>query len=126
METMSWGELLFSFRGRIGRRVFWLRWMIPLIILQALAAGTDGALELEGTLSAILNLVLLYPGLAVNVKRCHDRARSGWFVLIPLIPVVGIFWYFVEVGCLRGTAGDNRFGPDPLGDETAVGPSLSA
>ena len=52
--------------------------------------------------------------LAVNVKRWHDRDKSGWWVLIELIPLIGSIWALVELGCLKGTYGKNRFGPDPL------------
>ena len=60
----------------------------------------------------VVYAVALYMWLAVNVKRCHDRGHSGWFVLLSLIPVVNI-WYVVEVGFLPGQSGPNRFGPDP-------------
>ena len=50
----------------------------------------------------------------VQVKRWHDRDKSGWWVLINFVPVVGPLWALVECGFLRGTLGDNRFGPDPL------------
>ena len=59
-------------------------------------------------------LLTLVPSLAMNVKRCHDRDRSGWFILVMLIPLAGGIWYFIEAGCLRGTVGPNKYGPDPL------------
>jgi uncharacterized membrane protein YhaH (DUF805 family) len=46
------------------------------------------------------------------VRRLHDIDRSGWWTLIPLVPVVGAIVLFVFM-CLRGTAGPNRFGPEP-------------
>lgn len=49
------------------------------------------------------------------IKRYHDRDKSGAWVLIQLVPFVGPFWYVIEAGCLRGTVGPNRYGPDPLG-----------
>jgi len=52
-------------------------------------------------------------GIAMVIKRLHDRDRSGWFALIFLIPIVGAIWLFVEVICLAGTTGTNRFGLDP-------------
>jgi uncharacterized membrane protein YhaH (DUF805 family) len=51
----------------------------------------------------------------VNAKRLHDRDKSGWWVLITLISILGDLWLVVECGCLRGTVGENRYGPDPLG-----------
>ena len=52
---------------------------------------------------------------AGQVKRWHDRDKSGWFVLVNFIPFIGTIWALVELGFLRGTMGPNRFGPDPLG-----------
>ena len=54
------------------------------------------------------------PNIAAGVKRCHDRDRSGWFVFIVLIPLVGTLWYLIEIGFLRGTFGSNKYGADPL------------
>ena len=72
-------------------------------------ASTDNAI-----LSGIFSLVVFLPGLAVAVRRLHDTDRSGWWLLIVLIPLVGwillIVWFATE-----GTEGENRFGPDPLG-----------
>ena len=62
----------------------------------------------------ILVLVFIYPGLAVYTKRWHDRNKSGWWSLIVLVPIVGSIWMLIELGILRGTDGDNRYGPDPL------------
>jgi uncharacterized membrane protein YhaH (DUF805 family) len=61
-----------------------------------------------------VNLVLLWPIIAVMAKRWHDRDRSGWWVLVLLLPVVGWIWALVVNGCLRGTVGPNPHGPDPL------------
>ena len=61
-------------------------------------------------LSLVVSLALLLPGLAVSVRRLHDIDRSGWWVLIAFIPIIGlivlIYWYVQP-----GTAGENRFGP---------------
>jgi len=48
------------------------------------------------------------------VKRYHDRDKSGWWVLIIFLPVIGALWYLIECGFLRGTDGNNAYGPDPL------------
>ena len=53
-------------------------------------------------------------GLVLSVKRWHDRNKSGRWVLINLVPVVGWLWHLIECGFLRGTIGPNRFGQDPL------------
>ena len=61
----------------------------------------------------LFGLATLLPGLAVAVRRLHDIDRTGWWILLALIPLVGaivlIIWY-----CTKGTDGPNRFGPNPL------------
>ena len=98
----------------------------------------------------VFQLLFLYPSAAVMVKRLHDRNRPGWFAAFILVPIglkaitdaVGItgdmedlnaldhllnfttlgvaIWFFIELGCLRGTIGDNQYGPDPLAAEVAA------
>ena len=57
---------------------------------------------------------MILPGLAVSVRRLHDLNQSGWFYLLVLIPGLGALGLAIWF-CFRGTQGDNRFGPDPLG-----------
>jgi uncharacterized membrane protein YhaH (DUF805 family) len=63
-------------------------------------------------LSTIASLGLLLPSLAVGVRRLHDLDRTGWWLLL-IITVIGSILLLVWF-CMRGTAGPNRFGPDPL------------
>ena len=116
----SLGKFLFSFQGRISRYQYWVRFFIPYVVLYLVAIAIDLLMGMYnaqsglGLLSTILSLLAIWPSLAILVKRCHDRDRSGWFLLISLIPIVGAIWLFVEIGCLRGSIGENRFGPDPV------------
>jgi uncharacterized membrane protein YhaH (DUF805 family) len=72
----------------------------------------------------LLSLGLVVPSLAVAVRRLHDQDKSGWFLLLALIPFVGGI-IFLVVMCLEGARGPNRFGPDPVEDRRAPGgPSL--
>ena len=59
-------------------------------------------------------LCLSWALLVLSAKRLHDRNKSAWWLLIGLVPCIGIIWIFVELGFRRGTYGRNRFGPDPL------------
>lgn len=108
-----------TFTGRARRAEYW--WWILFAILAALIVGVlDSALfggmhmmRDTGPLSAILSIALLLPGLAVGARRLHDTDRSGWWLLLIFIPLIGtilLIWWF----CTRGTAGPNRFGNDPL------------
>lgn len=108
--------ILFSFHGRLPRRGFWLYGVAALIGMSVLLTVLlrVGGLGARGT-DVVVNLLLLWPGLAVSVKRWHDRNKSGWWVLVNLVPLVGWIWALVENGFLRGTPGPNRFGEDLVG-----------
>ena len=66
-----------------------------------------------GLFSSIFALLVLIPAILVYIKRFHDRDKSGWWVLIVLMPIIGAIWMLVELGFLAGTPGPNRFGPPP-------------
>jgi uncharacterized membrane protein YhaH (DUF805 family) len=112
---MTLTQLLFAFEGRIGRKAYWFGAVILFAaslaasILDWIVAGT-----MDGTFSMVAGLVALVAGLAISVKRWHDRDKSGWWVLIALVPLIGWIWAIVENGFLPGTQGPNRFGPDPI------------
>ena len=125
-------QSLFSFDGRLNRAKFWLILIatdiavfVLLAILVAVTGGSmtmgeDGSMPTMGG-GVIGNLVALvifvaavWIGFAVGVKRFHDRGKSGWWVLIVLVPVIGGLWYLIECGFLRGTIGPNAYGPDPV------------
>jgi len=120
---MPLSKILFSFEGRINRAKYWLYGVLFLMVIFALILGIFylilGATGL--TIGYIIGLILIiWSGLAIAVKRCHDRGRSGYFVFVSLIPILDI-WYLAEVGFMRGTDGPNQYGPDPLAPE-AVAP----
>ena len=113
----SLGKFLFSFQGRISRYQYWVQFVLPysvLIVVVGVIADMYNAQTGVELPYIIFSLLMIWPNLAIHAKRCHDRDRSGWFQLISLIPIVGAIWLFVELGCLRGSVGDNRFGPDPV------------
>ena len=78
-----------------------------------MGAGMMEASYNAGPIGIIWSLGNLLPNIAVAVRRLHDIDRSGWWLLIGIIPLVGwiilIVWY-----CQKGTTGDNRFGADQL------------
>jgi uncharacterized membrane protein YhaH (DUF805 family) len=107
--------LLFSFEGRIGRRTWWL---CSAAVLIGLAIYLTAVLRIAGvtrdTTELLVNGLLLWPALAISVKRWHDRDKPGWWALIAFVPVIGWLWLLIENGMLRGSAGVNRFGEEPL------------
>jgi uncharacterized membrane protein YhaH (DUF805 family) len=116
---MDWNYVFTSFEGRINRQPFWMAtlvlWVasIAVAIVASILFGSQSTAAF--TIQIILGLVFLWPSVAVAVKRYHDRDKSGWWILILFIPIIGLVWYIVELGFLPGTPGPNRFGLDPLG-----------
>jgi uncharacterized membrane protein YhaH (DUF805 family) len=122
---MDWNYLYTNFDGRISRQPFWIGTLvlwaasIALSILAGIIVGSASTAMM--LIQLVIGLAFLVPSLAVAVKRFHDRDKSGWWVLIIFIPLIGFIWYLVELGFLPGTPGPNRFGPDPLGSPAFPG-----
>lgn len=116
---MDIAHLLFSFQGRIRRRDFWIVFLIFSIVTSISLPrlfGLPGAhpdFSGEGLIGLAIFVLSVWIHLAVLVKRWHDRDKSGWWVLIALIPVIGWIWQLVEAGFLEGTPGVNRYGLPP-------------
>jgi uncharacterized membrane protein YhaH (DUF805 family) len=117
LEPMPPRRILFSLQGRLSRRQFWLWGVLALLGLAVLGHALLGIAGVDADRADLLvNLLLVWPALAVSVKRWHDRDKSGWWVLLNLLPVIGWLWALVDNGFLRGTDGPNRYGDDPLRD----------
>ncbi|HZB36976.1 MAG TPA: DUF805 domain-containing protein [Beijerinckiaceae bacterium] len=122
---MDWNHLYTNFDGRISRQPFWIGTLvlwaasIALSILAGIIVGSASTAMM--LIQLVIGLAFLVPSLAVAVKRFHDRDKSGWWVLIIFIPLIGFIWYLLELGFLPGTPGPNRFGPDPLGSPAFPG-----
>jgi uncharacterized membrane protein YhaH (DUF805 family) len=116
-HQMDFKRFYLSADGRVNRKQWWLWLVLPVIVISIVLAFVDmatGHFDPEtgiGPLSAIFALLALIPSIFVYIKRFHDRDKSGWWVLIGLIPIIGPIWLLVELGFLKGTAGPNRFGP---------------
>ena len=115
--------------------------IIIVLLLFALILIREHRFEFAGltlALLVILYIPLIWIGLAIGAKRLHDRDKSAWwllvfyaapgilstagnwmedvgFIILHVISFAITVWAFVELGCLRGTPGPNRYGPDPLG-----------
>lgn len=103
--------------GRAGRSEFWWFFLFTFLVSFAAALldailGLDfdsGVWESSGVFQVLTSLALFLPGLAVNVRRLHDIGRSGWWVLIVLVPCLGLV--VMLVFCLtRGDAHANKYG----------------
>jgi uncharacterized membrane protein YhaH (DUF805 family) len=107
-----------EFTGRARRTEFWMFTLFSAIIslVLGLLDSLLGTVFVEGTMSGwlgmIYTLAVLLPSLGVSIRRLHDTGRSGWWLLIGLVPFAGaivliVFW------ALPGDAGPNAHGPDP-------------
>ncbi|HEX2559544.1 DUF805 domain-containing protein [Phenylobacterium sp.] len=112
-----------DFNGRARRAEYWLFTLLmilislPLSVISGVAGAADetGAGAVGGSLILLLVMLgLIIPSIAVTVRRLHDTNRSGWWILISFIPLVGGLILFV-FSVLDGTPGPNNFGPDPKG-----------
>ncbi len=102
---------LFSFKGRIGRHTLLVTGTLSLFFVFILT-GLMQILNIFGiVVTAILDIVAAWITLAGYTKRLHDRNKSGWWLLISLVPVIGWIWTFIECNLLSGTTVENRFGP---------------
>jgi uncharacterized membrane protein YhaH (DUF805 family) len=134
------GWLMFGFQGRINRAKYWLATVIYGVFVVALI-GAAFIFHFSGlflAVFAIVCIVLFISGIAIGVKRLHDRDKSGWWLLLfyavpalfdamdrvlsphlifNLVSIAITIWLIVELGFLRGTPGPNPYGPDPLGTQ---------
>lgn len=106
-----------EFNGRASRQEYWFFLLFNLLISAFLATIDffSGTLNIEtgiGLLSGIYSLVVLIPSIAVTVRRLHDTDRSGWWMFIALIPIIGGIVLFIFT-ILDSTSGDNQYGPNP-------------
>lgn len=106
-----------DFTGRARRTEYWMFVLFSLIV--AVGIGVVDGLITGGMLGIIYALAMLIPSLAVAVRRLHDTNRSGWWVLVSLVPFVGflILIYFLV---LDSQPGDNEYGPNPKAVGTAA------
>jgi uncharacterized membrane protein YhaH (DUF805 family) len=110
-----------DFSGRSRRKEYWM-FILGFFIAMIVAGIVEGILGLNGMVGGVygplmllLMLGLFIPALACQVRRFHDQDKSGWFVLLGLIPLIGGLIVLVFM-CLEGTKGPNRFGEDPKGN----------
>ena len=97
--------------GRAQRKEYWMFFLFNFIIAFVLGF-VEGLAGGPGVLGSLYGLAVLIPGIAVSVRRLHDTNRSGWWVLISVVPLIGaivLLIFMVE----DSQPGDNRYGPNP-------------
>jgi uncharacterized membrane protein YhaH (DUF805 family) len=108
-----------TFDGRARRKEYWFFTLFNFLGLLVLtivdmAVGTFNEQAEIGLLGGIYLLAVLIPSIAVTVRRLHDTDRSGWWILLNFIPVIGSI-VIVVFAVLDSQPGGNRFGPNPKG-----------
>ena len=112
------------FAGRSRRKEYWYFALFNIIagvvlgLMDRLLSTYSPAWNV-GLLSGIYGLAILVPSLAVTVRKLHDIDRTGWWILIGLVPFVGTIVLLV-LALFEGTPGANRYGPDPKGATARV------
>lgn len=110
-----------DFKGRARRSEYWYFTLFTFLVgvvtsIIDSVIGTDYGTTSGGLVNTVASLALFLPGLAVGVRRLHDTGRSGWWILIGIIPIIG--WIVLIVWFCTDSKPDNQYGPNP---KTSVG-----
>ena len=117
IQSFDWQKLLFAFEGRTRRSHFWIGWLICLGI-----GVVAGWIPIIG---GLISLALIWPNLAISVKRLHDMGKSGWLVAIPwVVNIVGMFAAFIMIGATAFTNAAALEREDPAAIFALIGPAL--
>ena len=104
-----------TFSGRARRSEYW--WFaLAYLVAVVVTSFVDAAIGTQ-VVTSLLALALFLPSLAVTVRRLHDTNRSGWWILICVVPIIGSIALLV-FACTEGTAGYNDHGPSPKSQPT--------
>ncbi|WP_114767538.1 DUF805 domain-containing protein [Vibrio rhodolitus] len=141
---MSMKELLFSFQGRIGRKVYWTWNIFYYFTIVGFGIGMNALFpSLAHLILPVFLILVLIPDLAITAKRWHDRGKSSWWLLLNIPLIIGRMtmpaadagvpvetstlqmvtslaalvcgvWILVECGFLKGQPGENKYGSEPV------------
>jgi len=100
------------FSGRASRTEYWMFFLFNIIIAFVLAI-IEGLIGSPGFVGMLYGLAVLIPGIAVAVRRLHDTDRTGWWLLIGFVPLVGLIVLIVFL-VQPSMEGDNQYGSIPV------------
>jgi uncharacterized membrane protein YhaH (DUF805 family) len=124
-------------RGRIGRRTYWLHYVLPILAASVVAGLLDLAFgfthvtsstadsttysfsSTNGPIGVVVSLALLVPSISSMVTRLHDRGHSAWWLLWLLLPIIGWLLLIVQTWFLPGDSTPNRYGPPQAAPQLA-------
>jgi len=99
-----------EFNGRSRRREFWMFILANIIV--AIVLGIIAGIIHARFLSILYSLAVIVPNIAIGIRRMHDINKSGFWILVGIIPFIGWIW-FIILAVQEGTKGSNTYGPDP-------------
>jgi len=100
------------FSGRASRTEYWMFFLFN-IIIAILLGVIEGLIGSPGVVGLLYGLAVLIPSIAVGVRRLHDTDRTGWWLLIGLVPLIGLIVLIVFL-VQASTEGDNQYGSIPV------------
>ena len=100
-----------NFNGRARRKAYWMFALFNFFAF-VIAAILDGILGTGGLIGGVYSLAILLPSLALTVRRLHDTGKSGWWILIGLVPLVGAI-VIIIFAVMDSQPGSNTYGPNP-------------
>lgn len=100
-------------RGRMARSLFWVVSLLAVVAFFALFALLESTVGAGTSATLILYPFFYWTVIVAGIRRYHDFGKSGWWLLLLLIPLLGLIWVFIDLGFRKGTIGDNRYGADP-------------
>jgi uncharacterized membrane protein YhaH (DUF805 family) len=113
-----------GFSGRARRTEYWMFVVVNVVISAGLNV-LERIFGIGGALGLLYGLAVLIPGLAVGIRRLHDTSRSGWWLLLAFIPIIG--WIVLIVfAAQEGVHGANAYGPDPKAQPGGVQQTIAA
>ncbi len=102
-----------NFQGRARRQAYWM-FVLFNIIVAVILSIIDNVIGTGGLLGGIYSLAVLLPGIALGVRRLHDIGKSGWWLLIALVPLIGAIVLLI-FAVMDSQPGENQYGPNPKG-----------
>jgi uncharacterized membrane protein YhaH (DUF805 family) len=101
------------FSGRARRKEYWMFFLFNIIIVIAIGF-VESIIGSPGVIGMLYSLAVLIPGIAVSIRRLHDTGRTGWWMLVALVPVIGaiVLLIFMVQDSKPGT---NQYGANPKG-----------
>ena len=132
MEKFNWyfsfiKDNYTNFKGRLRRRDYWTFVLMTIVIELAIyfvvyvltyifGGEAVTAASICSTIVGIIGILLLLPSLGISIRRLHDTNKSGWLLLLAIIPIIGSIILLI-IACIEGTRGPNKYGEDPKANE---------